>query len=330
MKFIDIATIYVKSGNGGNGKVSFRREKFVPKGGPDGGNGGKGGNVVLQVNPQITTLLDFKYKRKYIAEDGAKGQGANKTGKDGKDEIIKVPQGTLVKDVETGEVLLDLSEQNQVEIIAKGGWGGKGNGEFATSTRQAPRFATEGKPGKEYNLELELKLIADIGIVGYPNVGKSTLISVISAAKPKIADYHFTTLIPNLGIVKVEEYQNFVIADIPGLIEGASDGKGLGIQFLRHVERSKALLFLLDAQSDDIKQDYKILLNELKKYNPDMLLKRRIIAISRCDSVDSEKLKELSKIKIDKLKLLQISAVTNTNIKELVYKLYQMVESSKV
>ncbi len=326
MKFIDTATILVKSGDGGNGHVGFRKEKFYPMGGPDGGNGGKGGDIIFRGNLHLNTLLDFKFKRKILASNGQKGMKSNKTGKNGQNEVIEVPVGTLIKDAQTGEVLLDLVEANKDVVFLRGGFGGKGNAEFATPTRQAPRFATDGKPGIEKLIEFELKLIADVGIVGLPNVGKSTLISVISAAKPKIADYHFTTLIPNLGIVKVAENKSFVVADIPGLIEGASDGKGLGIQFLRHVERTSVLLFLLDAHSPDIKKDYKVLKNELKQFNPEMLDKEKIIAISRCDSIDEEIMKTYSKMTIDKKKPLLISSVDGKNIQKLVFELYKFVE----
>ncbi|MFN3270140.1 MAG: Obg family GTPase CgtA, partial [Candidatus Kapaibacteriota bacterium] len=233
MKFIDIAKIHVKAGNGGNGIVSFHREKFIPKGGPDGGNGGRGGHIILRANPNMTTLLDFKYKSHFKAENGKPGSSNNKTGKSGEDLIIEVPCGTVVKNAESGEIIADLTEAGQECIVAKGGRGGRGNAEFATPTNQTPRFAEKGQPGEELDLILELKVIADVGIVGFPNVGKSTLISVISDAKPKIADYPFTTLTPNLGVVKIDIGKNYVVADIPGLIEGASEGKGLGLEFLR-------------------------------------------------------------------------------------------------
>ena len=280
MKFIDIANIEVKSGNGGKGHISFRREKFVAKGGPDGGNGGKGGDLIIKGDNHLSTLLDFKYSKVYEAENGVDGGKNLCTGRNGKDRIIKVPVGTLVKNTETGEVIADIIEAGQMEIIAKGGSGGKGNAEFKNSINQAPRYAQPGIPGVEMKITLELKLLADVGLVGFPNVGKSTLISVVSAAKPKIADYHFTTLVPNLGVVKIAESKSFVIADIPGLIEGASDGKGLGHQFLRHVERTKLLVFILEAFSEDIVSEYEVLKNELYKYNPDMEYKKRIICIS--------------------------------------------------
>ena len=296
MKFIDIAKISIKSGDGGKGHLSFRKEKFVPKGGPDGGSGGNGGNVVFVADPHINTLLDFQYKRHFKAEDGVNGGKKKCTGRTGEHLLIKVPCGTLVKDALTDEEIMDVVVPNQEYIILKGGRGGRGNCEFATATNQTPRYAEPGEEGIEREVVLELKVIADIGIVGLPNAGKSTLISVISAAKPKIADYPFTTLVPNLGMVKVGEQQSFTVADIPGLIAGASEGKGLGIQFLRHVERSKVLLFMVDAMSEDVKGDYKILQKELKKYNPEMLKKKRLIVISKIDAVDEDRLKELKKI----------------------------------
>jgi GTP-binding protein len=331
MKFIDIVEIFIKSGDGGPGHVSFRHEKGVPKGGPDGGNGGKGGDVVFVTDPHLNTLLDFKYKRHFTANNGAHGGKYRKTGPSAKNLVIKVPCGTLLKSVETDKVIADLTEPYREYVIAPGGMGGLGNSEFATPTNQTPRYAQPGIPGVEMQLTLELKLIADIGIVGLPNVGKSTLISVISAAKPKIADYHFTTLIPNLGIVSVGDYKNYTVADIPGLIEGAADGKGLGIQFLRHVERSKALLFMLDATSENPKQDYKILRAELKKYNPKMDKKRRIICFSKCDALDEEQTKALKKIKFAEknTKLLYISAVTGLNIDKIKILMWELLSEQE-
>lgn len=318
MNFVDIAKIQVGSGKGGDGHISFRKEKYVPKGGPDGGNGGRGGSVIVRVDPHLNTLLDFKFKRHFYAEDGKPGGKARKSGKDGKDIIIKVPQGTVVKDLD-GNILYDLAESNSEVVIALGGNGGWGNAMFATATNQAPRHANPGLPGVELEIQLELKLLADVGLVGFPNVGKSTLISVMSAAKPKIADYPFTTLVPNLGIVSVAEGKNFTLADIPGLIEGASSGKGLGIQFLRHVERCKVLVFLISADSRSPINDYEILRSELEKYNPDMAFKKRIICISKTDIVDEEVIKKLRKVNF-KEKLtpkLMISSVIHSNIDEL-------------
>lgn len=330
MKFIDSAKIFVASGNGGNGHVSFRKEKFVPRGGPDGGNGGKGGDVILKCDPHINTLLEFNYKKKYLAEHGKPGSKARKTGRHGNDIIIKMPLGTQVKSLENNNIIADLDVVGKEVTIAKGGWGGKGNSEFATATRQAPRFATEGKPGKELNLELELKLLANVGIVGFPNAGKSTLISAISAARPKIADYPFTTLVPNLGVVKYGDYDSFTVADIPGIIEGASDGKGLGIQFLRHIERCQVLLYLIDAGSDNIEEDYLTLKNELTKFNPEMLEKSEIIAISKIDTIyDKDLVEELNKITIMGRKPMQVSSITRLGVKELVDALFSAIEANR-
>lgn len=329
MKFVDLVEIYVKAGRGGNGAVSFRREKYVPKGGPDGGDGGRGGNVILRVDKHLGTLLDFHYKNKYIAEDGRSGQGGLKTGRNGKDVIIRLPQGTVVKDATTGEIIVDMKEDGQEFIIAAGGNGGWGNHHFATPTNQTPRIANPGLPGEERHLILELKLIADVGIIGFPNVGKSTLISVISAAKPKIANYPFTTLTPNLGLVRISETESFTVADVPGLIEGASRGKGLGLQFLRHIERTRALLFMLDGLSPDPLSDYKILKNELKSYNKDLLNKKRLICFSRIDALLPEQIEALKKIKFrDKVETMLISSVANIGIEELKYKMWQLINES--
>ncbi len=328
MKFVDHAKIYVRSGDGGPGHISFRREKYVPKGGPDGGNGGKGGDVVLKVNPHMNTLLDFKYKRHYKAEKGNEGGGSRKTGKSGKTVYIKVPKGTVVKDAGTSETIADLTEDEQEFVVAEGGIGGRGNAEFATSTNQAPRYADPGRPGEEKEILLELKLLADAGLVGLPNAGKSTLISVISAARPKIADYPFTTLVPNLGIVRVGHYKNFTVADIPGLIEGAHQGKGLGIQFLRHVERTRALVFLIDCMSDEPKRDYEVLKNELIKYNPEMRLKKSIICISKIDVLDTDSRKELLKninFGDTKIPVMMISSVANDGLEEMKMKIWEMI-----
>jgi GTP-binding protein len=281
--FIDSAKIHVKAGDGGNGVISFRREKYVPKGGPDGGDGGNGGSVYIVADRNLTTLLDFRYAPHYKAERGAHGQGSHKTGLSGNDIIIKVPCGTLIKDAETGEVLGDLTEHGAKLLVAKGGKGGRGNQHFATPTNRAPRHAEPGEPGEERTLELELKLLADVGLVGFPNAGKSTLISVLSAAKPKIADYPFTTLEPNLGIVRYQDYKSFVMADIPGIIEGASEGKGLGLKFLKHIERTKVLAILLPATSLDLKGEYNILMNELKTFSSTLAEKPKVVVISKMD-----------------------------------------------
>jgi GTPase len=325
--FIDYAKIFLKAGDGGDGAVTFRREKYVPKGGPSGGNGGYGGNVVIEAHHDLSTLIDFNYKKKFCAEDGKAGARSLMDGRSGEDIIIKVPIGTTVKDAETGDVLFDLDADNKRVVAAKGGKGGKGNSNFATPTNQTPRFAEPGKPGEERNVIFELKLIADIGLVGFPNAGKSTLISTISSAKPKIADYPFTTLEPNLGIVKYKEYKSFTVADIPGIIEGASDGKGLGIQFLRHIERTKILLFLIDITSDDYQRDFKVLLNELKKYSPKLAEKKKIVSFSKADLVEEKELKKLAKKKIRNADspTLVFSSATNYGIPELLDYLWKEI-----
>ncbi len=286
--FVDQVTISVRSGKGGAGCVSFRREKYVPKGGPDGGNGGKGGNVILVANPQLHTLLDQRYRHAYSAEDGVKGQKSLRSGRSGEDIIIQVPCGTVIRDAETEEMLADLVKPGQQYLAARGGLGGRGNAEFATATHQTPRHAESGRPAIEKDLMLELKLIADVGLVGFPNAGKSTLISTISAAKPKIADYPFTTLEPNLGIVRYREYDSFTVADLPGLIEGAHTGKGLGIQFLKHVERTRVLVILIESFCDDYMRDLEVLRNELASYSSELSRKPWFVAISKMDSADED------------------------------------------
>lgn len=325
MKFIDSATISVKAGDGGVGCVSFRREKFVPKGGPDGGDGGRGGDIIIRANRHMSTLLDYQYKHIYKAPRGEHGLGANKTGKSGESIILEVPTGTIIRDCATEEVIGDLVLHGQELIVAKGGKGGRGNAAFATSTNQAPRQYELGTPGEEKEVELELKLLADVGLVGHPNAGKSTLISVISAAKPKIADYPFTTLIPNLGIVRVEAGKSFVVADIPGLIEGAHAGKGLGIQFLRHVERTKVLVFLIEATSESPKRDYKVLLNELKLFNKDLPKKPKIVAITKSDLVDERRHKALGKLSFGEAPVVVISSVEGKGIKKLTGEMWKAV-----
>ena len=329
--FIDYSKIYVKSGNGGDGAVAFRREKYVPKGGPAGGNGGKGGDVIFIPDSNLSTLLDFRYERKYMAEDGDNGGSSLKDGKGGNDLVIKVPVGTIIKEAETGEIILDLLEAGKEYIIAKGGRGGKGNSNFATPTNQTPRFAELGKPGEERNIELELKLIADVGLVGFPNAGKSTLISVISDAKPKIADYPFTTLEPNLGIVRYKNYKSITVADIPGIIEGAHLGKGLGLKFLRHIERTKILLIMIDVTSEDYGNDYKTLINELEKYSKILSKKKKIVAFSKADLLQKGELKKVAKRKIPHYKgrILVFSAATNYGIQELLDTFWQTLESEK-
>ncbi|AFH49998.1 GTP-binding protein [Ignavibacterium album JCM 16511] len=322
--FIDFAEIEVKAGDGGNGAVAFRREKYVPKGGPSGGNGGNGGSVYLLADENLSTLLDFRYKRKYIAGKGHPGGSSLKDGKNGEDVIIKVPVGTVVKDAETGKILFDLTENSQKVLLAKGGKGGKGNSNFATPTRRTPRFAEPGKPGEEKKIILELKLIADVGLVGFPNAGKSTLISTVSAARPKIADYPFTTLEPVLGIVQYKDFRSFTVADIPGIIEGAHQGKGLGLKFLRHIERTKILLFMIDITSDDYQRDFKTLYNELKKYSRKLVDKKILVSLSKADLVGENEIKNLKKLKFKGIEepVIIFSAVSGYGINELLDKLW--------
>lgn len=323
MKFIDEALIDIEAGGGGRGCVSFRREKYIPRGGPDGGNGGKGGDVYITAAAGLSSLLDFKYKKHYVAERGEHGQGSNCTGRDGQDIIIKVPVGTVIKDAETGEIIEDMVVDGQSIIIAKGGRGGKGNAHFTTSTHQAPKFAQPGEAGEERQLKLELKLLADVGIIGFPNAGKSTLISHISAAKPKIADYPFTTLQPHLGVVKFGEYQNFVVADIPGLIEGAHMGRGLGIKFLKHIERTSMFIHLIDISPQtgrDPKKDFEIINKELKAWDPDMAKKSQVVALNKTDITEArERLNELLEFFETKgLTAFAVSAATGEGLDRLI------------
>ncbi|MBX2946610.1 MAG: GTPase ObgE [Cyclobacteriaceae bacterium] len=315
--FIDHVKFCSRSGAGGAGCLHFHREKFVPKGGPDGGDGGRGGHVILRGNKQLWTLLHLKYRKHVIAESGKPGESQNCTGAEGKDEIIDVPLGTVARDAETGDVRVEITEDGQEFILTPGGRGGRGNLYFATSTRQAPNFAQPGEPGKEEWIVLELKLLADVGLVGFPNAGKSTLLSVVSAAKPKIADYPFTTLTPNLGVVSYRDDKSFVLADIPGIIEGAAEGRGLGIRFLRHIERNSLLLFLVPADSKDIRKEYEVLLYELKKYNPELLDKKRVLAISKCDMLDEELTEAIKKELPTDLPNVFISSVTQKGLTEL-------------
>lgn len=321
--FIDYVKIYCQSGKGGAGASSFRREKFVEKGGPDGGDGGRGGHIILRGNAQLWTMLHLKYQKHMIAVDGARGMGALCSGKQGADKIIEVPLGTVAKDFETGEQLAEINEDGQEFILLEGGKGGWGNNHFKSSTTQAPTYAQPGLPSLESWVVLELKLLADVGLVGFPNAGKSTLISCVSNARPEIAAYPFTTLVPNLGIVAYKGGKSFVMADIPGIIEGASEGKGLGLRFLRHIERNSILLFMVPADSQDIFKEYKILLSELEKYNPQLLSKNRILAITKCDLLDEELQKMLEKDLKKKMKsedsvtTLFISAAANQNIDKL-------------
>ena len=321
--FTDYAKITIKSGNGGNGAITFRREKYVAAGGPDGGDGGKGGNIYFIVDKDMNTLVDFRYKRKFNAQNGQDGEGSHRYGKSGEDLYVKVPQGTIVKDVETGRVVADLSQPGQVELIAPGGIGGKGNAHFATSTRQAPRFAQDGEKGIEKEVILELKLLADVGLLGFPNVGKSTFLSVVTSATPKIANYNFTTINPNLGVVKTEYGDGFVIADIPGIIEGASEGVGLGLQFLIHIERTRLLLHFIDVSDMAEKspeESYYIINTELKKYSEKLAVKKQIIVATKADlAQDDTNYKELEKIaEKENTKLFKISSATGEGVKELI------------
>ena len=329
MKFIDSAKIHVKAGDGGVGCVSFRREKFIPKGGPNGGDGGRGGDVIVTANKQLNTLLDYQYKTKYKAPRGEHGLGSNKTGRSGHDVVLEVPTGTMIRDLGSNELICDLLNDDQQIVVAKGGRGGRGNAAFATATNQAPREYELGEAGEEREIELELKLLADIGLVGFPNAGKSTLISVISAAKPKIADYPFTTLVPNLGIVRVETGRSFVVADIPGLIKGAHSGKGLGVQFLRHVERTKVLLFLIEATSSNPKEDYTVLLNELKLFNRALPRKPKIIALTKADLLNEQERRAIKKIKFGVVPTLLISSVANLGIDKLILAMWKAIDGKK-
>lgn len=320
--FIDYVKIYCRSGKGGAGCMHLHRAKYLPKGGPDGGDGGRGGHIILKGNRNLWTLLHLKYQRHIMATDGGKGGDSRSFGKDGQDKIIEVPCGTVVYDGDSGEWLCEVKEHGEQIVLLKGGRGGLGNWHFRTATNQAPRYAQPGEPAQERNIILQLKVLADVGLVGFPNAGKSTLLSVISAAKPEIADYPFTTLTPQLGIVQYRDDRSFCVADIPGIIEGASEGKGLGLRFLRHIERNAVLLFMVPATSDDIEKEYKILLGELEKYNPELLTKARLLAITKCDAITEEDLKKLDKTraKLEKkleIPVLPISSISGLGIAEL-------------
>lgn len=321
--FIDTAKIYVRSGDGGNGSISFRREKYVPLGGPDGGDGGNGGSVILEADSNMTTLLDFSYNKKFIAENGGKGEGSKCYGKAGDDLLIKVPMGTIIKDVETDKIMCDLSHPGDKYTICRGGKGGKGNAKFCTPTRQAPDFAEPGMPGEERWIKLELKLLADVGLLGFPNVGKSTLLSVVSKARPKIANYHFTTLKPNLGVVALKGIQPFVIADIPGIIEGAAEGVGLGLDFLRHIERTRILIHVIDisaVEGRDPIEDFNKINEELKKYSVKLWDRPQIIAANKADMLFEEEVFEKFKSELNQMgydKIFKISAATNQGVDEL-------------
>lgn len=315
--FVDYVKIFARSGHGGAGSAHFRREKFVAFGGPDGGDGGRGGSIILQGDSQYWTLIHLKYQRHQFAEDGECGSGARSSGKDAKDIVIPVPLGTVAKDAETGEVVGEVTENGEQLVLLKGGRGGLGNWHFKSATNQTPRYAQPGEEGAEGAFILELKVLADVGLVGFPNAGKSTLLSVVSSAKPKIANYAFTTLEPNLGIVEVRDHKSFVMADIPGIIEGAHEGKGLGTRFLRHIERNSILLFMIPADSDDIRRDYGILLGELTQYNPELLDKQRLLAITKCDMLDDELMEQMRSHLPEGVKSIFISSVSGLNITQL-------------
>ncbi len=333
--FVDIAKIYIKAGDGGHGSASFRREKYIQLGGPDGGDGGNGGSVIFKVDEGLRTLLDFKYKRKHIAEAGENGASQKMYGRAGKDLIIKVPPGTVIKDEETGKVIADLKEAGEEAVAAQGGKGGKGNAKFATSTRQAPNFAQPGLPGEERNVVLELKLLADVGLVGFPNVGKSTMLSMVTAATPKIANYHFTTLTPNLGVVDIKGINSFVLADIPGLIEGAHEGVGLGIDFLRHVERTRLLLHVVDVsgvEGRDPIEDFEKINDELKLYNEKLSRKPQIVVANKTDIAENDEAYEKLKAYVEErdMKIFKISAATNTGLRELMLYVGSILETIEV
>lgn len=328
--FVDYVKIYVASGKGGRGSTHLHREKFIEKGGPDGGDGGRGGHVYIVGNEGLWTLYHLKFMRHIKAGHGGDGGSSRSTGADGEDRVIEVPLGTVVKDKETGEVLFEITAHNEKRILGQGGKGGLGNWHFRTSTNQTPRYAQPGMPGQELDIILELKVLADVGLVGFPNAGKSTLLSVLTSAKPKIADYPFTTLKPNLGIVAYRDFKSFVIADIPGIIEGAAEGKGLGHYFLRHIERNSTLLFMVPADAEDIQKEYEILLDELRRYNPEMLDKDRLLVITKSDMLDEE-LKAEMKAELDialkGVPYMFISAVANQGLQELKDKLWQMLNN---
>lgn len=324
--FIDYVKFCSRSGAGGAGASHFRREKHVPKGGPDGGDGGRGGHIILRGTTQVWTLLHLKYKKHVIAEAGKRGEGGRRTGADGQDVILEVPLGTVVRDAETGEKRFEITEDGDERILTRGGRGGLGNDHFKTSTNQAPHYAQPGEDGIEEWIILELKLLADVGLVGFPNAGKSTLLSSISAARPEIGDYPFTTLVPNLGVVAYRGDSSFVMADIPGIIEGAAEGKGLGIRFLRHIERNSILLFMVPVDAKDIAKEYQILLGELEKYNPELLDKKRILAISKADMLDEELMQEMVKDVPKDIPYVFISSVTQYNLDRLKDIIWQAIQ----
>lgn len=325
--FIDYVKIFCRSGHGGAGSMHLHRAKYVPKGGPDGGDGGRGGHIILKANAQFWTLIHLKYRKHIFAEDGESGSGALQHGKNGGDVILEVPVGTVAKDAETGEILFEMMEDGEQKILCHGGRGGWGNDHFKSSTNQTPRYAQPGEDGVEGWYILELKLLADVGLVGFPNAGKSTLLSSITSAKPKIADYAFTTLEPNLGIVRYYNDQSFVMADIPGIIEGAHEGRGIGTRFLRHIERNSVLLFMVSCMEEDILGAYKTLLKELKLYNPELLDKERVLAITKCDMIDADIEKDIAKHLPRKIPHVFISSVTGSNLNELKDELWKALHA---
>ena len=323
--FVDYIKVYASSGKGGRGSAHLHREKFITKGGPDGGDGGRGGHIILRGSKDMWTLFHLKFKKHFRAEQGGDGSKSRSTGKDGIDVYVDVPLGTIVRDSETSEIIFEITENGEEKILLEGGMGGRGNWHFKSSTNQTPRYAQPGVDGLDGWYQIELKILADVGLVGFPNAGKSTLLSVITAAKPKIADYAFTTLKPNLGIVDYREYKSFVMADIPGIIEGAAEGKGLGHRFLRHIERNSTLLFLIPADSDDINKEYEVLLNELKKHNPELLDKERLLAISKSDMLDDELQEEIKKEMPSGVPFLFFSSVAQIGLQELKDQLWKML-----
>jgi len=323
--FVDYVKIFVTSGNGGKGSVHLHREKYITKGGPDGGDGGRGGHIILRGNSNYWTLLHLKFKRHFKAEHGGHGSKSRSTGADGADVFIDVPLGTVVRDSNTNEIIFEITENGEEQILLEGGMGGRGNWHFKSSTNQSPHYSQPGIDCSESWFVLELKVLADVGLVGFPNAGKSTLLSVISAAKPEIANYPFTTLVPNLGIVSYREHKSFIMADIPGIIEGAAEGKGLGLRFLRHIERNSTLLFLIPADADDIKQEYQILLNELKKYNPELLDKERILGISKCDMLDEELTNEIKKTLPKEIEHIFFSSIAEKGLSKLKDKIWSQL-----
>ena len=325
--FVDYVKVCCRSGKGGSGSRHFHRDRTTTKGGPDGGDGGRGGHIILKGSQQIWTLLNLKYRKHIIADHGESGSSNLCSGKSGKDEIIEVPLGTVARDAETGEFLFEITEEGEQKILVNGGKGGLGNNHFKSSTNQVPRYAQPGEPGKEEWKILELKVLADVGLVGFPNAGKSTLLSVVSAAKPEIANYPFTTLVPNLGIIAYRDHRSFIMADIPGIIEGAHLGKGLGHRFLRHIERNSVLLFMVPADSNDLKKEYGVLLNELKQYNPELLDKERLLAITKCDLLDDELMEEIKEEFPKDVKTICISSVSQTGLMVLKDEIWKMIHN---